>query len=67
MMACLFHYNLNVSLLMRYLGGNYTAAYTDDQSTANVLLDHGIPRSLVQHYIRVMPVGCPVAMNADNT
>ncbi len=66
-MACVFHYNLNVSLLMRYLGGNYTAAYRDVQSTVNVLLDHGIPRTLVQHYIRVMSVGCPVAMNADIT
>ena len=42
MMACLFHYNLDVSLLVRYLGGNYTGAHQNVQKTAKILLTHGI-------------------------
>ncbi len=26
-LACLFHYNMDTSLVMHYLGGNYTAAH----------------------------------------
>jgi hypothetical protein len=67
MMACLFHYNLDVSLLMRYLGSDYTAEYRDIETTVEILLDHGVPRELVHHYIRVMTVGCPVSMNVEIT
>ena len=34
MLACLFHCNLDVSLLMRYLGGNYVGAHRDAAGTA---------------------------------
>ena len=37
MMACLLHYNLDVSLFMRYLGGNYTGAHRNIHATANIL------------------------------
>ena len=29
MMACLFHYNLGVALLLRYLGNNYVGTHRD--------------------------------------
>ena len=32
MTAALFHYNLDVGLLLRYLGNNYTAAHRDIES-----------------------------------
>ena len=38
MLACLFHYDLDVSLLMRYLGGNHIGAHRDVESTAATLL-----------------------------
>ena len=63
MMACLFHYNLDVSLLMRYLGRNYTGAHRDVHSTAKNLLEHGIKEEPVGHYIHVMTVGYPRVMN----
>ena len=47
MMACLFHYNLDMSLLVRYLGGNHTGAYRDVHKTFKILLAHGISMSLV--------------------
>ena len=65
MMACLLHYNLDVSLLMRYLGGNHTGAHQDVQATAKILLEHKIDAELVRHYVRVMTVCCPRIMNAD--
>ena len=37
MLACLCHYNLDVSLLMRFLGGNYVGAHRDVEKTALVL------------------------------
>ena len=64
MMACLFHYNLDLSLLMRFLGGNYIGAHRDVHSTATILLQHGIDKDLVGQYMRVMTVGCPRVMNA---
>ena len=67
MMACLFHYNLDVSLLMRYLGGNYTGAHRRVQETATILRQHKISKTLIQHYIRVMTVGCPNILNANIT
>ena len=65
MMACLFHYNLDVSLVMRFLGGNHTAAHRDVQSVAMILLAHKVPKFLVQQYARVMTVGCPNSINTD--
>ena len=65
MMACLLHYDLDVSLLFRFLGGNYTGAHRDVHTTAKLLLRHGIDDYLVRDYIRVMTVGCPRTMNAD--
>ena len=47
MMACLFHFNLDVSLVMRFLGGNYTAAHRNYQTVATNLLDMGLPKYLV--------------------
>jgi hypothetical protein len=65
MIACLFHYVLDVSLVMQFLGGNHTAAHRDVQSVATILLAHKVPKFLVQQYVRVMTVGCPNSINAD--
>ena len=59
MMACLLHYNMDVGLLMRYLGNNYTSAYQDIHATVKILSSYKIDTDLIQHYIRVMTVGCP--------
>jgi hypothetical protein len=65
MMACLFHYDLDVSLLMRYLGGNYTGVYRDIPKTVRILREHNISDDLIEKYIRVMTVGCPISMNVE--
>ena len=52
-MACLFHYDMDVSLLIRYLGTNYTASYRDVQRTVDTIKPHVDPY-LIPHFIRVM-------------
>ncbi|KAL7539229.1 hypothetical protein ACHAWF_006339, partial [Thalassiosira exigua] len=66
MMACLFHYNLDVSLLMIYLGNNYTAAHRNVQETAKRLEPHVEPY-LIDLYIRLMTVGCPTHFVAESS
>ena len=67
MLACLLHYNLGVSLLMHFLGGNYVGAHRDVEKTVKLLRRHGVPDDLVGHYRRVMTVGCPHIFNATIT
>jgi hypothetical protein len=66
MMACLFHYDMDVSLLMRYLGTNYTASYRDVQRTVDTIKPHVDPY-LIPHFIRVMTVGCPNYFNYESS
>jgi hypothetical protein len=67
MMACLIHYDLDTSLLMRYLGNNYTGAYRQVQDIVTVLRGYHTPERLLSHYIRVMTTGCPARFTADTT
>ena len=66
MLACLFHYDLDVSLLMRYLGNNYTAAHRDVEAIVAIISPH-VDDDLVQHFVRVMTVGCPNHFVAEST
>jgi hypothetical protein len=67
MLACLFYYNLNTSLLMRYLGNNYTGAYRDIHNIVNLLHNLKISPDLITKYTRVMLTGCPNHFVADTT
>ncbi len=51
MMACVFHYNMDVPLLIRYLGGNYMAECRDVRAKSTILLEQSVSHILVQHYI----------------
>ncbi len=66
MLACLFHYNLDVSLLMRYLGNNYTASHRNVQVIVDKITPH-VDEYLIQHFVRVMTVGCPNRFNYEST
>ena len=58
MLACLLHYDLDVSLLMRYLGTNYTASHRKVGEIVEKIRPFVTPE-LFQHYIRVVTVDCP--------
>jgi hypothetical protein len=67
MLAFLFHYDLDTSLLMRYLGNNYTGAYREVSTIVSVLRLHKIDPSLNDKYVRVMLTGCPNHFVAETT
>ena len=66
-MACLLHYNMDVSLVIRFLGNNYTAAHREVSETVETLRQHNINKELIQHYIHIMTVGCPNKMVFETT
>ena len=47
MMACLLYYKLDISLLMCYLGNNYTGAYRIDHDTIHILRQHHTLKPLI--------------------
>jgi hypothetical protein len=59
MLAGLLHYDLDTSLLMRYLGNNYTGAYREVSLIVDTLRLHKVNQSHIDKYIRVMLTGCP--------
>ena len=56
--------NLTVANTIRFLGNNYTGAYHDIKLIVSSLCTHGIAETLIEHYSRVMTVGCPNHFNA---
>ena len=67
MMACLFRYNMDVGLLIQYLGNSYTGAYRDIGAPATLLASLDIDPSLIQHYTYIMSVVRPKHLVADTT
>jgi hypothetical protein len=67
MMAYFLYYNLDTSLLMRYLGNNYTGAYRVIQDTVRILMHHNTPERLIHNYVRVMTTGCPAKFVGNST
>jgi len=67
MTACLIHFNLDTSLLMRYLGNNYTGAYREVDKIVALLREYKIDHDLIDKYIRVMLTGCPNRFVADSS
>ena len=67
MTACLLHYNLDTSLLMRYVGNNYTGAYREVDKVVNKLRYLKIDETLIDKYVRVMVTGCPNHFVAETT
>jgi hypothetical protein len=66
MLACLFYFDMDVSLLMRYLGNNYTAAHRNITAIVEKIRPH-VDEYLIDHYIRVMSVGSPNTFVAETT
>ena len=66
LLAALFHYNNDVGLLMRWLGGNYTGSYRNVAAMVERIRPH-VDASLIPHLIRVLTVGCPHHFNAETT
>ena len=65
--AMLLHFNLDVSLLMRYLGNNFTGEYRDVEPVIAKLRQLEIPEDLIQQYRRVIRLGCPAHFVAETS
>ena len=52
MLASFLHYDMDVSLLIRFLESNYTAAYRHDSvnDVVKILRNHDIDDYLINHY-----------------
>ncbi len=54
---------MDTSLVMRYFGGNYTAAHRNVYDIIQRILPY-VDANLLHHYRRVMTTGCPNIFNA---
>ena len=60
--ACSIHYNLNFGLVVRYLGGEYTAEHRDIDALEREVGPH-IPPADMAHMRRILTRGCPHTLN----
>jgi hypothetical protein len=67
MLACLFDYDLDTSLLMQYLGNKYTGAYWEVQTVVATLRNYKINHDLIEKYVQAMLTGCPNHFVAETT
>jgi len=66
-LARLIHYDLSIANTIWFLGNNYTGEYRDIPLIVASLRTRGIAETLIEHYPRVMTVGCPNHFNATTT
>ena len=66
LLAALFHYNTNVSMLMRWLSNKYTGSYHNIADMIERIRPH-VDEHLLPHLVRVLTVGCPHHFNAETS
>lgn len=65
-MACLFHYDLDLAAVMRFLGQEHVAAHRDP----DVILSRVqglIPEKVYDEFERILRLGCPARFNGHGT
>lgn len=65
-MACLFHYDLSVANVMRFLGNNYTGGFRNIKE-AVAKMQGLVDDDLITEYVRIMTVGAPAHFVADSS
>jgi hypothetical protein len=58
MTACAVHYNLNIGLVVRYLGGEYTASWRSVTDILKAAAPY-VTEEVFSHLQRVLTLGCP--------
>ena len=66
-LACALFYNLDLASVIRYTGGNYTAAHQDVDAITSQLTSAQCDPSLVAEIRRILTVGCPAYFNAESS
>ena len=62
-LACDIHYKFDLLSIIKYTGGNYTAAHQDVDDIVATITSDGCNKSLVNKIKRIMSVGCPTYLN----
>ena len=66
-LACAIHYNFDLPSVIRYTGGNYTAAHQDVEAIVSTLTSAGCDQQLMDEVQRIMTIGCPAYLNAESS
>ena len=66
-LACAMFYNLDLASVIRYTGGNYTAAHQDVDAITSRLTSANCDAPLVAEIRRILNVGCPAYFNAESS
>ncbi len=61
-LACLFHFHVDVGIVMKFLGGNYTMAHQDVEDIIKQIMLYA-DRDLNLYFQHVMTTGCPNICN----
>ena len=62
--ACAIHYNLDFGLVVRYLGGEYTAEHRDVEALEREVGPH-VPPDDMAHMRRILTRGCPHTLDFE--
>ena len=62
MTACAVHYNLDIGLVVRYLGGEYTASWRNVTDILNAAAPY-VTEKVLSHLRSVLTIGCPAEFN----
>ena len=65
--SALFHYDLDIPTLIRFLGGNYTGEYRDVQSTIQILRDSKCDPKIVSDLENILTIGYPNRLIASSS
>ena len=65
-LALLFHYDLQLSTAVRFLGPKYLGGHRDVDQICAQLAPH-VDSETIAHYRRIMSVGCPNHFNASSS
>ena len=67
LLALSLHYNLDMGIVIRYLGNNYTGEYRDIKNTIEILKESKCDKQIVKDLERTLLVGSPNLMNDSST
>jgi hypothetical protein len=65
--ACLFHFDMNIGNVMRYVGDEYTGGYRNIQAAVEKMHSLGVDDDLISRYARLMLLGAPTHFVAEST
>lgn len=66
-LACAIYYDFDISIIIRYVRGNYTAEYRKPQKIIDLLNKAKCPNKIVSDLEKILTFGCPTKLNAHGS